>query len=670
MIMTWREYPAGVPCELHPEPRRDVWDPYLEWAERTRFMHFGGPHIWWIPVLLELEGMTGTEFARRAREFDAVIRVPTLFAQLPDGLRKLRFCTAYLSRNYRDNAGVRGLFEHVVGAEYGVPIVAHDPLEGLPGSVRSNGPAPSEMASRVVVGIIDDAIAFAHARFRTIDSMGAQRTRFRGFWQQDVSLVSRPLSPFGTGWMLESREIDELLQRYTLASGSIDEDALYRHIGHQGVGRRRTHGTHVLDLAAGCDPREVGVDTPGLVGVQLPSQVTRDTSGGTLTPYVFAGLIYIVLQARKDKDSLLPVVVNLSYGLSHGPHDGSTLLERAIDSMIVLLDSAGPLRVVLPAGNGFLNRGHARLVVASGAPERLTWRVLPDDRTPSFLEVWLPSQSRDPATSGVRVRVTPPGRASSPWVRPGGRATLETTAGPAATINYDPLVPRASRARILIDLAPTHSDDRTVPRSPSGNWIVELENNGPPVSVDAWIWRDDTPLGFRVRGRQSRFDDPGYELYQNPGGAPVVTDNASLIKRAGAFNGLATGQHPIVAGGALDSAKTVARYSGSGPTCSPLRAGPDVIAACDDSPALPGVQASGSRTGSRVLMNGTSTAAPQVTRWIAANLAAGGKGDRATIQASALMLSSSYPQPAERAGAGLISMPFAAPGRRGSRRSP
>jgi hypothetical protein len=48
----------------------------------------------------------------------------------------------------------------------------------------------------------------------------------------------------------------------------------------------------------------------------------------------------------------------------------------------------------------------------------------------------------------------------------------------------------------------------------------------------------------------------------------------------------------------------------------------------DDTPALQGVLAAGSRSGSCIAMHGTSVAAPQVTRWLAGDLMAGHPGNR------------------------------------------
>ena len=88
----------------------------------------------------------------------------------------------------------------------------------------------------------------------------------------------------------------------------------------------------------------------------------------------------------------MPVVINLSYGYFAGPHDGTSAFEEAIELLIVLSTALGvTLSVVLPAGNSYLLRTHAQVSFEKiGQVVLLNWRVLPDCRTPSYLEIWLP----------------------------------------------------------------------------------------------------------------------------------------------------------------------------------------------------------------------------------------------------------------------------------------
>src|SRR5262245_60456300 len=247
----------------------------------------------------------------------------------------------------------------------------------------------------VVIGVIDDGLAFAHERFRK-----GNGTRIEYFWNQ--------LVPGGTGVYLRKSipttvpPIDTLLGTCRHA-GLVDEDEVYtksRQIdyaqsGHKPAAWRVSHGTLAMDLAAGDDPASVQDDRP-IVCVQLPVATTADTSGGTLSAQVRLALDYIIASANQiAADRGLPpppIVVNLTYGIFAAPHDGSGLLEAAIDDFIVAREAAdnAALRVVLPSGNSNLLRCHARVSINSGGKKELDWRLQPDDRTESWIEVWLP----------------------------------------------------------------------------------------------------------------------------------------------------------------------------------------------------------------------------------------------------------------------------------------
>jgi hypothetical protein len=109
-------------------------------------------------------------------------------------------------------------------------------------------------------------------------------------------------------------------------------------------------------------------------------------------------------------------------------------------------------------------------------------------------------------------------------------------------------------------------------------------------------------------------------------------------------NAIATGAETIVAGGYLRRELLFARYS-AGEPITPTRdlpldpnfRKPDAALVSDDSKVHEGVIAAGSRSGSMVAINGTSVAAPQLTRWVAKQLAAGNPGDRNAVKAQAIV---------------------------------
>ena len=452
--------------------------------------------------------------------------------------------------------------------------------------------------------------------------------------------------PSAPGLELTEGDINNLLARCK-SFGIVDEDHLYRLAGQNLVARRAKHGSHVMDIACGLDPNQVEADSPYLIGVQLPKWVTEETSGAKLTGPAHYAINYIIDRADQialdEGTALLPVVINLSYGTIAGPHDGTGPLEIAIDQLIAA--RAIPLRVVLPAGNHYLARCHSGFDLAaksssSASTKKLRWRVQPDNKATSFMEIWLPSLATNHKRPRVAVRLTAPTGERSPWVQPGDTWPTPGTNNvrfSASSVNL-----AMQRPWILLSLAPTATMTPGTPTAPSGTWLVEIKNQGGAVSADAWVQRGDTPFGYPLWGRQSKFDDNDYQRFDIAGRpqrkiGPDPSIGPSSIRRRNSINALATEQRAVVIGGFRRSDHRPSRYSGAGPVATPLnipppRTGPDAAAVADNSAALHGLLGAGTRTGSVVAMNGTSVAAPQITRLIARWMSLGLASDRTAVQ--------------------------------------
>ncbi|WP_299377521.1 hypothetical protein, partial [uncultured Kiloniella sp.] len=158
--------------------------------------------------------------------------------------------------------------------------------------------------------------------------------------------------------------------------------------------------------------------------------------------------------------------------------------------------------------------------------------------------------------------------------------------------------------------------------APNGLWTVRvIKRSGKDLSapLHARIQRDASPFGYPALGRQSYFDDGAYRVYDREGKLEVQ-DNQSIVKRAGASNGLATGEVPVVVGGHVEETGRAALYSGYQTTDASLpeqSTSPFVSAESDRSPVFRGVRASGVNSGVSVALDGTSVAAPTITRAIA-----------------------------------------------------
>jgi hypothetical protein len=555
-----------------------------------------------------------------------------------------------------------------LAAEFGV--LTHDQMGGsgesaplVLGTLPKLGSLPPGFARpdrpKVIVGIIDYAINLAHARFQHIVN-GIHRSRVAHAWLQDGAHRGDPL-PFG-------REIYAAEIETALHEAGGDEEAALRRLDLLGFGggsdgaatvprtelaRRTSHGTHVLDLAAGRDPTDREGMAVQIIAVALPDAVRRDSTGTLLSVFFLKGLDYILMRCRdigrdtgSDEAPPIPVLVCASLGFAGGPRGGRHLIERAVELAVqrhtkTTCGQPDNVRVVLPAGNSNLARGHATSGRSTGtATLAVPWRLQPGDHTPNHLEAWI-SHGGDEPPREVQLTLRPPGTLGPPpqrVFRLGESRRLVVTpegiAGDAADsigrVAFES-VPD-SPMRLSIALAATDPGATGRPAAPPGAWWVEITARAPAgaateLRIDAWILRDDDPIEAAATARQSYFDSTTYQVWESEG-ALLADDPKEAdvgVKRTGTLNVIATDRKRTAVGGfvqppvgATGQVPTPARYSGT-----PLPVGRLFLkeeecvswaAPCESSEVLPGVLAAGSRSGSLVALNGTSVAVPQVVR--------------------------------------------------------
>lgn len=520
----------------------------------------------------------------------------------------------------------------------------------------------------VITAVIDDGIAFGNDVFR--DGLVSTRVEY-------VTIL--PTLPGGGGGQvsvgneLEKSQIDALLVANT-TSKLLDEDLFYQQAGlidyadgtFSPTSLRRSHGTHITCLAAGYPMASAPKDRPILCAI-LPTRVTEDVSGGSILPSLILALKRLTRQAarfRCEDGTRPPAVFNFSYGNFGGPHDGTSAIARVIEDYFGPGAGSGDveqqLRLLLPAGNGNLSRTHGLLefpAAVNRPAKTLDLVAMPDDRTSSEVQLWMPYSAATPLPKFVTVRATTPGGLQS--------GPVEVAAGShQALLNEDGIeVARLSfafepfptaRGVITLSLNPTGSLT-PAPLAPAGRWklTVDPQDIAPDERVQVWIERDDTLPGFRLGGRQPYFNNANYKLFDKYGG-PLAVDppgTDSLIRRAGTLSGFACGPSPLVIGALTQSNGKMSDYSAAGPITPPRdaplanRDGPDASARGDDSVVLSGVISAGSRSGSMVRLSGTSVAAPRAARFTADSVALGAAGDRAWIQVQAGAQDSDFPPP-------------------------
>jgi hypothetical protein len=435
-----------------------------------------------------------------------------------------------------------------------------------------------------------------------------------------------------------------------------DESGIYGHSGYLSPSLNFSHGAAVLGTIAGTDAaigeRRCGIPRArvpeGIRFVQLPTIGVLDTSGRSLGGNALDAMHHALEEAedlvRGTDKPPPPVIVNLSYGTHSGPHDGTSLFERAIDD---LLNTNPNLHVVLPAGNTHLLRVHAHGWLNDCAPSTtLYWKVRSDNPSDSFVEIWLPAEG------AVEVEVMPPGLPPSPPVTLGSAWLWEkapkrgmSASAAAAVVFVKRPAQGPDKSMVLIAAAPTEAVEPEgvdpalqspaacpAPRparrlqSPHGVWQIKLRKREAtaPVAFDAWVQRGDTPPGRRRSlegdfGRQSYFLDQPDEDARALNPDPYVT-----------LSGIATGRRRLdrrlsVVGAMQRGDSSLSIYTAAGPARghADRPEGPDVVTIADESLNQSGLLTSGVLSWSRRRVSGTSIAAAVFSRVLFDHLAQG-----------------------------------------------
>lgn len=489
----------------------------------------------------------------------------------------------------------------------------------------------------VVMAVIDEGIAIGHDLFRT----GSTTSRVAHATILDGKPLANSTSSIGRA--LDTKAVNEKLAECTFG-GLLDEDRLYAELGLvnwksdgvSSVARRASHGTHVATMAAGEEMKKQCNNKP-LICVSLPTKAIEDTTGRNLLPLLALSLQILVKQAQSfwlADGSRAPVIFNLSFGNAGGPHDGTgifaMIFEYYFGKYSASSDESAQKRwLTLPAGNLNLNRMHA---VAHGPdPTNLNLKVLPNDRTPSFVQMWLPKSVTSDSKASITV-TSPSGRTMEIQSTPGSEKTLkdddaieenklEGKEYAKLACKYD-LTP-TGRLQVSLSLAPTAKLSGDGPIAPFGIWQIKITPRDDfDGTVEVWVRRDETLPGTHSGGRQAVFEDHNYIRFDRSG-VPLAVDPPDTdcpIRRSYTISGFACGETPIVVAAFTEKEAEVSSYSGSGPTANRdaravnTREGPDLTAKGDDSVVLRGVLSAGSRSGSWVRLSGTSMASPRVAR--------------------------------------------------------
>jgi subtilisin family serine protease len=420
---------------------------------------------------------------------------------------------------------------------------------------------PARRGAGVIVGVIDSGIDWRHGCFRRADGS----SRILRIWDQRLAPVAGESSPAGFGYGVEytRAQIDAHLLSATPA-------VPVRHDDTNG------HGTHVAGIAAGNgSPAGDGRPAFTFVGmapeadiVIVANSIGADSLGDSANTLDGASWIF-ALAASLGK----ACVINQSQGDYIGPHDGTSLLERGIDTLLRTKGRA----MVKSAGNAALDDAHAMGKVPAGGILNLPMNVASGDGSDDTVDIWYEGADR------FGFSIVPPGGAASAQVLPASTTTLTLPNGNRVFVDSTLNNPFNHDNRIFVRL-----QRGTGAAIRAGIWTLRL--HGLTVSAGtahAWIQRGNGPRFLApVVSNRSTISIPGT-------GRRLITVGSYVTKGAGV-------------GGLSD-------FSSRGPTRDG-RTKPEISAPGEEiTSALSGA----SGTAQYVGMSGTSMAAPHVTGAVA-----------------------------------------------------
>lgn len=326
-----------------------------------------------------------------------------------------------------------------------------------------------------LIGVIDSGFDLTHPSF--LNEQG--KTRIRAAWDQ-VNLVTCagvPPSAFGYG------------VEYTNAT--INGHVAARRIAvvrnHEGAG---AHGTYVTGIAAG-NGSSHGIYKGVAPGADLILVAYRNDVPVGGSAYVLDAIEYI---RKHPEASTRPVVINLSQGDNLGAHDGTSLLERAIDHIV----DEGRVLVVISAGNecGGPACHHAQGKLEQGSELAVSFALMlgPGRRVNNdMIDIWYRGGDR------FAVALQTPGGERSHFVEPDGPVTvIEFPEGNCAHVYSQTDHPTNGDNRVSIILKGSHGWK-------AGIWQLILRGDRVERGdFDVWA---DRPNAVTVVGFQSHQSD-------------------------------------------------------------------------------------------------------------------------------------------------------------------
>ena len=298
----------------------------------------------------------------------------------------------------------------------------------------------------VLLAVLDTGIDYRSSAFRRANG----QTRILALWDQSIVAGEengfRPPEGFAEGSEFTEAQINEALnagEEWFRFLPSIDASG---------------HGTAVTSIAAGYSA------SLGFTGVapECNLLIVKLGSGrpGSFpkTTQLMRGIVWCLQKAREMQ---MPLCINLSFGNTYGPHDGTSLLERFLDNAA----EVGRTAVCVGSGNEGSSAGHVSGVSVQNRTQREVLSVGPYQGSLS-LQIWLSSVDR------YRIVIRSPG---------GDSYQIETnsTIGNTVTANLEQTrlltyigtpSPYSVNQEIFVEMIPAN-DGAYIN---SGDWTIEL----------------------------------------------------------------------------------------------------------------------------------------------------------------------------------------------------
>jgi minor extracellular serine protease Vpr len=206
----------------------------------------------------------------------------------------------------------------------------------------------------VLLGIIDSGINYSHPDFRYDNG----ETRIAYIWDQTIS--GNPPEGFLIGTEYTREQINEALSKPTRQEqlAIVPSDDF------------RGHGTHVAGIAGGngraSNGQYVGAAPEAeFIIVKLGAPGQEDF---VRSVEIMLAVKYVI---EKAMELGKPIAINISLGMSEGPHDGTSLLEQYLDDAALLWRC----NIVVGAGNEGAARNHTMGVVEQGGINEFQFQI-------------------------------------------------------------------------------------------------------------------------------------------------------------------------------------------------------------------------------------------------------------------------------------------------------